>query len=280
MGPHDSREGASLVPGPGEPNSAHGAPDLLLCPLPSEPVFDHSPSSAESAIPVLPRIQGNKRQLREVTHDALQALIAANDPPTVFQRGNLLTRLRVRPETGAPYLEPLTAHGLRGHLARAADWLVARSIQEELVLEDGAPPMEVVHDLFSMPDWAGVPLLRAVVECPTYTPEGTLVAIPGYHPGSGLWYFPGPDLHLPCDRRHWPPGGSNSRSDERGGNAKAPGRAALRRATDHFVGQPQSHVEIRCPGQCAHRDRMEGPNPGPHQDAVAAQFCPLAVYRQ
>lgn len=193
MAPHDTTEGVSLALDAGDPSCTHGAPDLLLSPLPSKP----SHSSAESLNKSLPRIQGNKRQLREVTQDALQALIAANDPPTVFQRGSLFTRLRIRPETGAPFLEPLTIHALRGHLARIADWLVARSIQEELVLEDGAPPMAAVRDLASLPDWAGVPMLRAVVECPTFTREGTLVAKPGYHPSAGLWYFPRSDLHLP-----------------------------------------------------------------------------------
>jgi hypothetical protein len=42
----------------------------------------------------LPPIQINKRQLRDVTADALSAILAANKPPQLFQRGNLLVRVR------------------------------------------------------------------------------------------------------------------------------------------------------------------------------------------
>ena len=60
-----------------------------------------------SARPVhLPRIQVNARQLRDVSADALAALVAANDPPQVFKQGNTLTRIRVD-EKGRPSLEPL-----------------------------------------------------------------------------------------------------------------------------------------------------------------------------
>src|SRR5207237_712960 len=39
-------------------------------------------------------ISTDNRQLRDITDDALAALIAANNPPTVFQWAGSLTRLR------------------------------------------------------------------------------------------------------------------------------------------------------------------------------------------
>src|ERR1019366_2348578 len=35
----------------------------------------------------LVEIQGNKRQLRDVTDEAVEAIVARNNPPTIFQRG-------------------------------------------------------------------------------------------------------------------------------------------------------------------------------------------------
>ena len=116
----------------------------------------------------LPWIQGNKRQLRDVTDDALAALLERNNPPSVFQRGGLLTRLRIRIETGGPYLEPLTDHALRGVLSRVANWLSIRINQRDEILEDDAPPMEVVKDLAALPGWDGIPPIEAIIEAPAF----------------------------------------------------------------------------------------------------------------
>jgi hypothetical protein len=145
-----------------------------------------------------PSIQGNKRQLRLVTAEAMAALLAANDPPKLFQRGEVLTRLRSG-DDAAPILEPLTDHALRGVLTRSADWITIKDTKQGEIVEDDAPPMEVVKDLATLPAWEGIPFLRSVVECPVVVPPGDLVAVPGYHAGGRLWFQPAPgfDLDLP-----------------------------------------------------------------------------------
>jgi putative DNA primase/helicase len=144
----------------------------------------------------LPEIQGNKRQLRDVTEDACVALRAANDPPRVFQRGDILTRLRFRDGTGFPYLEPLGDAALRGLLARVADWKTQHDTEKSSWLEDAAPPLEVVKDLASLPAWDGIPPIVAVVECPVFTRAG-LVATSGFHAAAGIWYQPALGLDVP-----------------------------------------------------------------------------------
>jgi hypothetical protein len=156
-----------------------------------------APPRAEGGRAGLPTIQGNQRQLREVTDEALSALLARNDPPTLFQRGGVLTRLRVCSDNAAPLLEPLTDAALRGVLARVANWLKARSIKEGTVLEDDAPPLEVVKDLATLPEWQDIPILEAVVETPVFTNRGELIRSPGFHPGARLWYHPAANLHVP-----------------------------------------------------------------------------------
>src|SRR5262249_42185438 len=128
----------------------------------------------------LPTIQGNKRQLRDVTADALQAILARNQPPTVFVRGRLLTRLKDRVADDPPGLEPLTDAALRGVLARVANWTTVKDPQQGEVIEDAPPPMSAVKDLAALPDWPSVPPLTAVVETPVFARDGTLVDTPGY----------------------------------------------------------------------------------------------------
>jgi hypothetical protein len=143
-----------------------------------------------------PRIQANRRQLRDVSSDAHVAVLTANAPPTLFQRGGLLTRLRRRAEGGAPYLEPVTDWALRGHLARVADWFKVRDAEGGTVEEDDAPPLEVVKDLAHLPWWEGVPVIASVAESPIFDRAGRLVATPGFNDPSGIWYEPADGLEI------------------------------------------------------------------------------------
>lgn len=146
----------------------------------------------------LPPIQFNKRQLRDVTDDALNAILAANKPPRLFQRGNLLVRVRTTQDTQAVSLEPMVVTALRGHLARVADWFREKVTGKgETYLEPDAPPVEVAADVANLPSWPGVPGLRAIIECPAFGCDGSLVDQPGYHEGSQLWYEPAPGLSPP-----------------------------------------------------------------------------------
>lgn len=161
------------------------------------PDVPSSPLGDQSGLSALPTIQGNQRQLREVTGDALNALLARNNPPTLFQRGDALTRLRVGSDNAAPLLELLTDAALRGVLARVANWLKARSTKEATILEDDAPPLDVVKDLATLPDWPDIPILEAVIETPVFTRSGELIRSPGFHSAARLWYHPANDLYVP-----------------------------------------------------------------------------------
>jgi hypothetical protein len=146
----------------------------------------------------LPNIIVNDRQLRDVTKDALEAVRDANDPPRLFQRGSELCRLRVDPDTHAPTLELLDAARLCNHLARVANWLEERDTGEEVVIKNVPPPPEVVRDVGAMPSYDGIPVIRAVVECPTFSRDGELVVAPGYHPRAQLLYHPAPGFVVPA----------------------------------------------------------------------------------
>ncbi len=141
----------------------------------------------------VPAIVVNDRQLPAVTADGLAALAAANDPPALFRHGGHLARLRL-PAGRPPLLEALAEPAARGELARAATWVATQRHAPPLNV---SPPLEVVKDLLARPDWPGLPRLEAVVECPAFDAAGTLVAAPGFHPDSGLWYAPAEGLVVP-----------------------------------------------------------------------------------
>jgi hypothetical protein len=138
----------------------------------------------------LPEIQVNDRQLCDLTDEAMRAVHVANNPPRLFQRGGLLARLRVDPDTSAPSLEALAEAALRGHLARVARYVTVHGSQSAVTVTNVSPPIDLVRDVGSLPAWHGLPLLKAVVETPVFSAAGTLVQAPGYDPRAHLW------LHL------------------------------------------------------------------------------------
>jgi hypothetical protein len=136
--------------------------------------------------------------LPDITREALDALVAANDPTRVFAYSGALSRLRTT-DSGRLAIETLCYNGLRGEMARSAVWLHARYTKTgALVLDDCPPQMDVVKDLAHQCDWPGLPVLRRLIEAPVFAADGTLVDSEGYHAGSGIWYQPAPGLVVPA----------------------------------------------------------------------------------
>jgi hypothetical protein len=146
----------------------------------------------------LPLIICNGSHLRTLTDQALDALRQANSPPTLFQYGGNLARLRTR--NNQTENDILGLDGLRGHLARGAN-CVNKYVRKkgEVTFWPISPPLDVVRDLLSLPTWPTevFPLLKAIVSCPVFSPEGELIDRPGYHPTHGIYYAPANDLVIP-----------------------------------------------------------------------------------
>lgn len=129
----------------------------------------------------------------DVTNDVLAAIVARNHPPTVFQRGNLLTRIHVDPN-GAPTFQPLTDAALRGYIGRVANWFRLNAQGRHIAI---SPPVVIVRDLQSLASWPEIPVLRDLVEAPTFAPDGTLLTEPGYHPAAQVWFHAARGLVVP-----------------------------------------------------------------------------------
>jgi hypothetical protein len=139
----------------------------------------------------LPQIVTTGRQLREITDSALNALEAANTPPSVFMRGGELVRV-VADENGRPKVEPFSEAGLRGRLSRVANFF--RHGGQGLIAIH--PPAAVVKDILALGEW-NFPGLNGVVEVPVLTPDGRIIDQPGYDAESRLFYWPAKDLKVP-----------------------------------------------------------------------------------
>ena len=129
------------------------------------------PPVSESGLPV---IRTNGRFLRDISHDALKALVAANgDAPWLFVRGTTLARLRLD-ERGA-FAEVLLVDSLRGVLDRAADFVSVA----DTAIKPQRPPKDVVHDILALPS-VPLPALESIAEAPLLLPSGELLVREGY----------------------------------------------------------------------------------------------------
>lgn len=146
----------------------------------------------ESAQPVeyepskydLPPIDAGSGDLAGLADQAWAAIIASNDPPELFQRGGLLTRIQTG-DTKEPYLAVVSEAGLRGILARVAWWY---RFTERDGQKDAHPPIPVVKDMMAAPEYP-LPIISRVVEAPVFGRQGELNLEPGYHPASRTYYW-------------------------------------------------------------------------------------------
>ncbi|GGM02503.1 DNA-primase RepB domain-containing protein [Deinococcus aerophilus] len=142
----------------------------------------------------LPEIVVNERHLREIAAEAQAALMAANTPPTLFQRGGEVVRLITH--EGEPRLRAMDAVALKGWLARVADFVVLKERTEKTehgkkqVVTDSRParpPADLAPDLLARSEHLGLPPLRTLAKSPIYAPGGALISVEGYHAPSGIY---------------------------------------------------------------------------------------------
>jgi len=140
------------------------------------------------------RIVVNDETLQNQTTMALDALADVNDPPFLFQRARSLVRVE-HDENEMPLIRTQTEAAIRGILERCASFVTRRGIAhpEEVPVP---PPLDVVRDLMSLPEWNTIPPLAGIIECPTILADNTLVTTPGYNTRTRLYYKPAPGLKL------------------------------------------------------------------------------------
>jgi putative DNA primase/helicase len=150
----------------------------------------------DAAVPAArhrPVIVTTHMDLAKGTGHALDALVAANDPPQLFQLGDSPVRVEPHPDDGRPIPRELTDARVLHHLADAAQWT---KIAKDGTFRAAFPPVAVARNILAAPTLP-FPLLERIVEVPVFGPDGTLCAAPGYHPAARLLYRPPDSLVVP-----------------------------------------------------------------------------------
>jgi len=156
----------------------------------------------------LSRIYAKNEHLPEITQEAWTALIAANDPPSIFKHPTGFVRLEYDDDKGL-FARTLGQDHLRHILARTAYWYKVTDSREEPAL----PPMWCVKDMLVDPD-APLPYLSRIVSFPLFASDGTLHFAPGYHASTRCYYEPQNGLKIPKISQK-PTGGEIERARER-----------------------------------------------------------------
>ena len=151
----------------------------------------HRPPQSEAGASRLPVILVNDRQLREVTADALKALVAGNNPPSLFVRSGHLVRIQTD-ETGRSAIQVLTEDQLRARLTEISN--TVRSSKDGI--RDCFPPVPLIENILALHAWS-FPPLQAITGVPVLRPDGTLLAKPGYDSATHLFYSPPSELEVP-----------------------------------------------------------------------------------
>ena len=128
-----------------------------------------------------PRIVTTNRHLHQLAEEGWEALLGCNDPPVLFQHGGAIAEVTCY-DDGSPRIAHLGLAALKGKLDRAAEWVKSTDNGDR----PSRPPRDVVEDMDALPK--PLPVLRGIVGTPTFTPDGTLVATPGYQASTGLYY--------------------------------------------------------------------------------------------
>lgn len=135
-----------------------------------------------------PEIVISNRQLRDMTYDAIEALITANDPPQLFARAGEIVRLAIS-ETSGPRIEVVSDAIMLNRLTAVADFFSLTRYGPVGAM----PPVGLAKNIIADGGWP-FPTLEYIVQVPVLRTDGSILDNPGYDEASKLYYSPGPGL--------------------------------------------------------------------------------------
>jgi hypothetical protein len=139
----------------------------------------------------LPTIDMTDIPLRVASHLALDALLAANNPPTIFAREGLVVRV-VEDEKKRPRIPAVDVDVMRGCLKLVANFGTRRGKR----LQHISPPDHVIRDILAMHATA-FPPIAGITETPIVRPNGTIADKPGYDAETRLYLKFAPGFKMP-----------------------------------------------------------------------------------
>lgn len=142
-----------------------------------------------------PRIKVRDLDIPEIVAPAWDALIATNEPPTLFRRDGTLYEL-TRDDEGAAVLSEVDKRRLRSRLARVALFVEERVKRGAPISWIVEPPSSILDDMLVRVD-SRIPLITRITRCPVVGANGSIIDTPGYHPTARIYYDPRPGPVVP-----------------------------------------------------------------------------------
>jgi hypothetical protein len=165
----------------------------LLYPLPPPP---HTPvPGSAGVVPTTPptryQIDVTSKDMIDLLPQAWDAVVALNNPPTLFRRDAAMVTLRAIDDRAQ--LESVTATRMRGILARSAIFMEQKHNGRVPWLK---PDSAIIDDMCNDIDLR-IPCVDRIVQVPICGSDGRLLDVPGYHAASRLYYHPRHGLIVP-----------------------------------------------------------------------------------
>jgi hypothetical protein len=138
----------------------------------------------------LPDIRINGRELRDISAEGIEAIVAANNPPLLFSRAGSVVRVD-QAEEGRPLIVGVTDVRLRGEMTRSANFHKITKRADAMVRTSASPPLDAARDILSRPvSELGFPPIEWITEAPFIRPDGVIVSQPGYDALTRTFYAP------------------------------------------------------------------------------------------
>ncbi|MDP9470207.1 MAG: bifunctional DNA primase/polymerase [Chloroflexota bacterium] len=149
--------------------------------------------SGKTPPPRRPEIDAGDQDLERVSALAWKAIEQANNPAQFFVFAGAPSRIVKATDDSGPVIQRLDEDRLGNELTSVAQFY---KVTAQGDYRDAEPRVRILRNMLANRTFP-LPTLVGVVEVPTFAPDGSLPAGPGYHPPSRTYYEPAPGFVVP-----------------------------------------------------------------------------------
>jgi hypothetical protein len=160
----------------------------------------------ETPLPARRDVVCNGVSLSYLTDLSYTGLTEQNRPPTVFQRGGSLVRIKYSPEK--VYIENYDKDSFKNKIDTVCNFYTRSFIEDEEtgereeILTPKFPPNDVVSGILKKQNFDEIPEIVTVTGCPIMNNDGSITLTEGYDHCSQSYYRPIDDLEIPDIPEH------------------------------------------------------------------------------
>jgi hypothetical protein len=116
-----------------------------------------------------------------------------NDPPTIFQRGGALCRIKTV-DSDQYKIEDYSDHAIRNEMSRAAKYEKWSKLEDKFI--QCHPPLDIAKGVLALGTWE-VPLIRGMIGAPVVREDGSILCVAGYDEATRLYFAQADMLQIP-----------------------------------------------------------------------------------